>query len=139
MRSRQPGHSSYEGDELGEPEEADEVSCFLFIACGDTAAFFETSEDAFDDVASFVPSTVVAFLDFSGRVGTDARLGLESLDPPADRVAIVGGVGNDELDLTGREVRQQRFGLRRIAPLAWRQHAIHQAAAVGNDGVNLSR
>lgn len=68
------------GDACGEPDEAQEVGGFLFVAGGDAATLLDPAKEAFNHVAMFVPFTVVAFPAPASGIGFDTRSGLHLAD-----------------------------------------------------------
>lgn len=111
------------GDPGGEPDESQEVFRLLFVTDGDTSEAFNSSEEAFDDVAIPVTNAVVTIFGLSSWVRSDAgfRLGLAYL--LTDRIAVVSGVGQHVL--RAKSVEQHR-SLRSVTLLARREQQPHR-------------
>lgn len=77
------------------------------------------------------------FFPLASRIGLDADFRAELLATLADRVGVVGGVGDDRADLARFEELQQVFGLRGVAPLASGQREANQSTALACYGMDF--
>lgn len=100
-------------------DHGEKVAGGFFIAAGDAAEVFDLVDEALDHMALFVEVLVVGDRLSAGGVGGDhgdaALLGHSG----AEVVAVIGGIGDQEV---GREIRDQRLGLAHLMLLARGQH-----------------
>lgn len=95
-----------------------EVCGGLVVAGRDPPPIFEATEDAVDDIAVAIGSWVEGMPALSGRVVGDDRNGPAACKILAQGIAVVSGVGCQEIG--GRQRLQQRHGGAHVAHLAGR-------------------
>ena len=103
-RTRLNRHLAHPDHSTGEIEAGEEVDGAAVVACGDVAKMLEFIEEALDPIAQPVGDGVMWNDDFARRFGRDDGFSAGFGDEVAQRVAIVGFVGNDA---ASAEVGQQ--------------------------------
>ena len=111
------------------------VGCEFVVAGVDAAPVLETSDRTLDGVAGLVADGVERVRPLAGRVVGDHRLGFAVTQEGAERIAVVGGVGQAEG--RGGKAGEQRLSLWGVAAVPRRQHKARHAAEPVRDQVDL--
>jgi hypothetical protein len=130
-------HSDPPGDEDGDGEAGGIVAGELVVSGGDAAPVLEAAEGPLDQVAAPVGDGVEGVAALAGRVVGDDRQGTTVDQPAAQRIAVIGGVGDAEPG--GWQGGEQRRGGRGVAGLSGGQREGERPAEAVDDGVDLGR
>ena len=118
----------------GDGDDGALVSGGFLEACGDTSEVLELGEAALDEVPLGVEMAVErVFLGARRVVGNDCQRAL-GRDVPAQSVAVIGGIGDD--DLGGLFVKQA-LRLRCVASLPGREAEFYRATQGAHGHVDL--
>lgn len=120
--------------DCGEGDEAHEVCEELVVSGCDASELLELVEEAFDAIAFFIDSAVVAVLVSALRHGRDDRDGTGIEDGIVQSIGVVGTVGED---MGGLQAVDQGLGLADIAVLSGRADETHGVAERFDGGMEL--
>ena len=128
------GQLAHPEDDSGDCHDGGVVSRGLFITGRDAAELLELGKAALDQMALLVERLVEGKLE--GARGVIRDDGPRTLvgDRLAQAVAVVSSVGHDDV---GRQLLDQGFGLRGIAPLAGREREPDRAAQTAYGQMDL--